>query len=90
MAANRQTNRHTHARAQAVTLVWASLRLAPIMIRIYFKEVCLTHDYIISQIPTYYSTTESAYLQIMLAYFVNGYLIVAAVVMSAVFRVKNV
>ena len=30
MAANRQTDRHTHACAQAVTLVWGSLRLAPI------------------------------------------------------------
>ena len=30
MGANRQTDRHTHASRNAVTLVWGSLRLAPI------------------------------------------------------------
>ena len=31
MAANRQTDRRTHASRNAVTLVWGSLRLAPII-----------------------------------------------------------
>ena len=38
MAASKQASKHTHARDNAVTLVWGSLRLAPNMPRLAMED----------------------------------------------------
>ena len=71
MAANRQTDRHTYIHTHvrnAVTLVWGSLRLAPIMVLIAYLQLLAKNPHIGAWLLSYHTGSLSNWHALLVAF----------------------